>query len=93
MVTSAVLGADADLSITQQMCAHSGMSILSHTSSIFKVDTLVPAPPAPAVKTKVDIVARIIARRKVIAPALFMFEADGWFMFLLGDFRGPINRG
>jgi hypothetical protein len=41
----------------------------------------------------VDIVARIIARRKVIAPALFMFEADGWFMFLLGDFRGPINRG
>ena len=53
MVTSAVLGADVDLSITQQMCAHSRMSILSHTSSIFMVGTLVP-PPAPAVKTKVD---------------------------------------
>ena len=62
MMTSAVLGADADLSITQRMCAHSGMSILSHMSSIFMVGTLVPAA-APAVRTKVDIVTRIIARR------------------------------
>ena len=85
-MTSAVLGADADLSITQRMCAHSGMSILSHMSSIFMVGTLGQA--ALAVKTKVDRVTRIIAGSKVIAAALFMFEADGWSCFCWGT-SGP----